>query len=245
LARLTTYKQIEFATEREARWAVFLDAAGEEWRYEKPDQFWLPRMDCHLLLKATRPTVDDEYEAVRLRDFGWKPVILGWGQPRKLYRTRQWDPRSGGSWVADGLMAFCNNTTESGSGESEIGGCFWALDRNDRLCITSAELRDHKRYTIEDLDLWEAMKHVGDIKSEIPDAWVAHARDFRFTTPPRGAPGPRRVKVPRFVFEVGGRKVVAANEGQAHILAKQNARYTQGWVGVIDRECEVGKEWAD
>ena len=70
----TVYKGYRFRSRLEARWAVFFDALGVRWEYEKetfdlgdagwylPD-FWLPDFDCWVEVKGVDPS-DAEYEKV-------------------------------------------------------------------------------------------------------------------------------------------------------------------------------------
>lgn len=62
----TQYKGYRFRSRLEARWAVFFDALGVAWEYEKqgyalasgaylPD-FWLPRICCWIEIKGEAPT---------------------------------------------------------------------------------------------------------------------------------------------------------------------------------------------
>jgi hypothetical protein len=65
----TVYKGYKFRSRLEARWAVFFDALGVEWEYEKegydlgddglylPD-FYLPYWDCFIEIKPTDPISD-------------------------------------------------------------------------------------------------------------------------------------------------------------------------------------------
>jgi hypothetical protein len=71
----TQYKGYRFRSRLEARWAVFFDALGVKWEYEKegfdlgeagwylPD-FWLSETNCWVEMKGGSPT---EAEARRLR----------------------------------------------------------------------------------------------------------------------------------------------------------------------------------
>ena len=62
----TRYRGYRFRSRLEARWAVFFDALGVKWEYEKegymlpsgpylPD-FWLPQQQCWVEIKGTPPT---------------------------------------------------------------------------------------------------------------------------------------------------------------------------------------------
>ena len=71
----TSYKGYRFRSRLEARWAVFFDALGAEWEYEKegydlgehglylPD-FWLPRLGIFVEIKPqSSGPVDRDLEA--------------------------------------------------------------------------------------------------------------------------------------------------------------------------------------
>ena len=66
----TRYKGYRFRSRIEARWAVFFDALGIKWEYEKegydlgdagwylPD-FWLPEISAWIEIKGAKPSVED------------------------------------------------------------------------------------------------------------------------------------------------------------------------------------------
>lgn len=66
----TVYKGYRFRSRLEARWAVFFDAMGIEWEYEKegyeleggvrylPD-FWLPKQEVFVEIKGIAPTAEE------------------------------------------------------------------------------------------------------------------------------------------------------------------------------------------
>lgn len=74
----TPYEGYRFRSRLEARWAVFFDALGIKWEYEKegyelsrghlsslyylPD-FWLPELDCWIEIKGVKPTPQEEAKA--------------------------------------------------------------------------------------------------------------------------------------------------------------------------------------
>jgi hypothetical protein len=75
----TVYAGHRFRSRLEARWAVVLDALGIEWRYEEegydlgelgwylPD-FWLPKLNTYLEVKANAPTSEERSKLRRLVD---------------------------------------------------------------------------------------------------------------------------------------------------------------------------------
>ena len=88
----TRYKGYRFRSRLEARWAVFFDALGIDWEYEKegydlgaagwylPD-FWLPdNHGCFFEVKATEP-IDAEREKCRqLALMHEMPCLIGYGR---------------------------------------------------------------------------------------------------------------------------------------------------------------------
>jgi hypothetical protein len=89
----TSYKGYRFRSRLEARWAVFFDALGVEWEYEKegydlgdagwylPD-FWLPRQGCWVEIKASGMVEKDEFQKAEFLSAGLEqPILLLIGQP--------------------------------------------------------------------------------------------------------------------------------------------------------------------
>lgn len=73
----TVYNNYRFRSRLEARWAVFFDTLGIEYRYEPegydldglwylPD-FWLPQQQCWVEIKGQEPTIEEENKCVRLQ----------------------------------------------------------------------------------------------------------------------------------------------------------------------------------
>jgi hypothetical protein len=86
----TVYNGYRFRSRLEARWAVFFDALGIKYEYEKegfdldgvqylPD-FWLPEQDCWVEIKGQEPTEEEKGKAELLAYFGDKPVYILWGE---------------------------------------------------------------------------------------------------------------------------------------------------------------------
>ncbi len=88
----TRYKGYRFRSRLEARWAVFFDAMGIKYEYEKegydlgkagwylPD-FWLPEMKTFLEIKPTSPELCDHEKLERLRDGIGAPAGMCVGMP--------------------------------------------------------------------------------------------------------------------------------------------------------------------
>lgn len=87
----TAYAGRRFRSRTEARWAVFLDALGEPWEYEKegfdlgdgvkylPD-FWLPRQSVWLEVKGAEPTPAEIDKARRLAAGRGRSVVIVSGE---------------------------------------------------------------------------------------------------------------------------------------------------------------------
>jgi len=88
----TEYCGYRFRSRLEARWAVFLDALGLEWEYEKegyrlanglaylPD-FWLPELECWLEIKGNEPTAEERVKARLVAEGTGYPVFVFVGLP--------------------------------------------------------------------------------------------------------------------------------------------------------------------
>jgi hypothetical protein len=89
----TKYNGYRFRSRLEARWAVFFDALGLKWEYEKegfdlgkygwylPD-FWIPGNEVWIEIKGQQPTLEEGLRASRLAKLNDRPVVLVWGVPR-------------------------------------------------------------------------------------------------------------------------------------------------------------------
>lgn len=87
----TIYNGYRFRSRTEARWAVFFDAAGIKYEYEKegfdidgrpylPD-FWLPELDAWFEVKGSQPTEEEIWLCERLHEKSGKRVFLAYGEP--------------------------------------------------------------------------------------------------------------------------------------------------------------------
>lgn len=93
----TQYKGYRFRSRLEARWAVFFDALGIEWEYEKegfdlgdagwylPD-FWLPDAQTWVEVKGIEPTDDELAKAEALCVASQSPVLIHSGLPNPEFR---------------------------------------------------------------------------------------------------------------------------------------------------------------
>jgi hypothetical protein len=88
----TQYKGYRFRSRLEARWAVFFDALGIEWEYEKegydlgeagwylPD-FWLPEIQVWIEIKGGNPTNEEMVKAENLCRGTQNSVVIFSGNP--------------------------------------------------------------------------------------------------------------------------------------------------------------------
>jgi len=85
----TMYNGCRFRSRLEARWAVFFDAVGVEWRYELegyelpsgrylPD-FWLPQLQTFYEVKGCEPTDAECLKASQLMEMTSKRTLIAWG----------------------------------------------------------------------------------------------------------------------------------------------------------------------
>ena len=144
----TVYKGYKFRSRLEARWAVFFDALGVEWEYEKegydlgddglylPD-FYLPYWDCFIEIKPTDPISDRGwcYNDKRLNKFSEKKLLLVFhGLPGDKY----------GNW-------YGVDSCDSGGGTSMWDAMEWCYDReNDVFRVTTNNGRSDRVYWFPD-----------------------------------------------------------------------------------------------
>lgn len=87
----TRYSGYRFRSRSEARWAVFFDAIGLPYEYEKegydldgtwylPD-FLIPAWDCFVEIKGTKPNQEAIIKARLLRDISKKLILIVCGTP--------------------------------------------------------------------------------------------------------------------------------------------------------------------
>lgn len=85
----TMYNGYRFRSRLEARWAVFFDALGIKYEYEKegyemegirylPD-FWLPVQDCFVEIKGEEPSEEEQEKAQLLALYSQKKVSVWFG----------------------------------------------------------------------------------------------------------------------------------------------------------------------
>lgn len=129
----TKYKGYRFRSRLEARWAVFFDALGIEWEYEKegyelstgerylPD-FWIPANQLWVEVKGEEPSYEYRIKLERFCDSIDQPLLLVIGQPSD-FNTELicWDmgDSSGGGpleWIVH-IVTASNGSLRFGSTE--------------------------------------------------------------------------------------------------------------------------------
>ena len=112
----TEYKGYRFRSRLEARWAVFFDAIGWAWEYEKegfdlgkngyylPD-FYIPHLDCYVEIKPRNGMTYMDGEKLRELSCA-QPVVCFQGLP-----SLSWN-----GFYGDGGTVFCWDTTDSSGG---------------------------------------------------------------------------------------------------------------------------------
>lgn len=140
----TRYKGYRFRSRLEARWAVFFDALGVKWEYEKegydlgnrgyylPD-FWLPQVDMWAEVKGQKFTSDEFWKCVDLATLTQYPVLRLVGIPEvKFYGATVPSVAPFGVCVRDVNFAvcdYCNYHISEGRFYSEPG-CNDPYDEN-------------------------------------------------------------------------------------------------------------------
>ena len=127
----TVYKGYRFRSRLEARWAVFFDALGIEWEYEKegydlgaagwylPD-FWLPHFGWWEV-KGAIPTDAEVTKICALSEGTSTPGFLSWGKPVPWSRA---DDKTLESCVNDATVHLPTSWGSHG----------WRSPRQDGLC---------------------------------------------------------------------------------------------------------------
>lgn len=134
----TTYRGYRFRSRVEARYAVFFDALGLKWEYEKqgyalpsgpylPD-FWIREMDCWVEIKGEEPTSREKRLAQELSE-EHKTCVLFHGVPME-------NPGS----------AFLFDSTDSGGGEGWWDEIRWAVNGAAEVCFTTGNTWSSRTY---------------------------------------------------------------------------------------------------
>ena len=116
----THYNGYRFRSRLEARWAVFFDALGVDYEYEKegfvlsdntpylPD-LWLPHMKMWVEIKPTLDN-DEQQRCARFFDSHGMPVLLLCGSPAK-----------------ETMILYCNDIADSSAGGGHWENIEWCM----------------------------------------------------------------------------------------------------------------------
>lgn len=113
----TVYNGYRFRSRLEARWAVFFDALGIPYEYEKegfdldgtcylPD-FWLPEQDCWVEIKGEYPSDEEHAKTKQLALYTQKPVATFYGNiemPTRAYATGSYIDEPPRLWLYQGRL---------------------------------------------------------------------------------------------------------------------------------------------
>lgn len=195
----TKYGGYRFRSRTEARWAVFLDAIGEPWEYEKegyelskwylPD-FYLPRMNCWLEIKGQKPT-DEEIKLCEELSGGFmqngkyvdgtgKAVALAWGCPFAA------TPK-GNRYRAERLMVYCYDSTDGSGGNQWWPEAFWAIHLNGKPCLCSNNSWSSRGFLTPNYEHFPMYQNF-EIAGPLPDVFIEKSKSARFEfgeTPPK------------------------------------------------------------
>jgi hypothetical protein len=137
----TVYRGYRFRSRLEARWAVFFDALGVRWEYEKegydlspagwylPD-FWLPDQECWIEIKPESPSLEEEKKAHALANGTQHTVYVFWGQIPVPFDIANLDAET------DSAFAYFPNTPGHDCEAREIGcsACLGGWDNFHKWC---------------------------------------------------------------------------------------------------------------
>lgn len=150
----TRYKGYRFRSRLEARWAVFFDALGVQWEYEKegydlgklgwylPD-FWLPGLECWVEIKPEYPSEDEMRKCDELAEGTGRAVVIACELP-----------------LTTPLLVYCFDDTDGSAGTQWWGetGTKWPKETqpqwaigNTGLCIASGS--DHSSRSFSGPDM--------------------------------------------------------------------------------------------
>jgi hypothetical protein len=140
----TIYNGRRFRSRVEARWAVFFDALGVKYEYEKEGyklpsgpylaDFWLPDYKCWIEIKGQQPLNFELKKAEELRDATTFPVCIFAGEPDvekygHCYACDVTESTGGLSEWPDTTWAVCNTCNQP--------GLTWGNERSDREVLTT------------------------------------------------------------------------------------------------------------
>lgn len=160
----TNYDGYRFRSRVEARWAVFFDAAGIRYEYEKegyelkgnerylPD-FYLPDFGVWLEVKGGVPTDREEALCRKLAKESDKTVWLAEGAPEPRGQIRLYNPRDPEGDFDDGLWMLADDTKNPGE--------FWLLGMSGTCEGAASTVGPYKSDTSDKYPCVYSNTHVG------------------------------------------------------------------------------------
>jgi len=170
----TVYKDYNFRSRGEARWAVFFDAMNIKWQYETegydlgrnygwylPD-FYLSQLKCWIEIKPDRDLEESEYRKIRAFGSYIGPILCFTGLPSLSWNgtlfCKYVDSSSGGEYENYVGFAYCRECEKVVISISDEDRCRSIGDRilldpnyeEFYLCDTYSEHRG--RYTVQELE---------------------------------------------------------------------------------------------
>lgn len=129
----TAYDDHRFRSRAEARWAVFFNAVGWQYEYEKesydlrgtwysPD-FFLPEIGYWLVVKDEEPTEDEVTLYARLVEATGHPCLLAKGPPQAREQLRLFAVKDGNELLEGQQLYFADDRRNSGE--------FWLTSNNN------------------------------------------------------------------------------------------------------------------
>ena len=200
----TKYKGYRFRSRLEARWAVYFDAIGLEWEYEKegfelengerylPD-FWLPKLECWVEIRPKNPVdKNDCYKDKRLTNFSREQLLLVFfGLPGEY---RGW--------------CFCQDSCDSGGGEG-IWSIKWVYsDKHKDYRVTADDKRSDRTYCYGDWKGTETIIQFFDYNEGGYERMMLYsayekARSARFEFGENGAMSDRDLEYEKWLYKSG------------------------------------------
>ena len=186
----TQFKGYRFRSRLEARWAVFFDALGIQWEYEKegydlgelgwylPD-FWLPEFNQWVEVKPpTTETAKSVYLAGSFKN-DWRYrfvrseyILNDMSNQEEIAQTRIGRKYTGPFWVD--LMGHCSGGHITGSGE-----------KNKKIvysrCLSQIDKSDIVFAWIDTMDCYGTLAEIGYAKAKGKTIWIGI--DEKLNTP--------------------------------------------------------------
>jgi hypothetical protein len=151
----THYNGYCFRSRLEARWAVFFDAAGIRYEYEKegydldgvrylPD-FWLPDLSCWYEIKPGLPSKEEQDACEALGDHTGNPQVICCGVPG-----------------SEELLIYCFDYKDSSAGMGWWEEPYWSLGHDRKPVFCSNDNCGSREFLTPGYEGWAGMKQIRD-----------------------------------------------------------------------------------